>query len=330
MAHHPHRFTRTQHTLRTLAQLACLAPLLLGSHATAQETAPPAAQIDRLTMPPLFPADNPWNTDISDLPVHDNSDAFIASIGPDTQLHPDFGTVWNDAPNGIPFVLVRGNQPEVPITFLYEDESDPGPYPIPPRVPIEGGPNGQGDRHIIIVDVDNHLLYEVFRAFPFDNATRWEGDSGAVFDLTSNDLRPLFWTSADAAGLPILPGLVRFEEAAKKLEINHALRFTVSQSQRAFILPATHFASSSRDPDLPPMGLRLRLKAEVDITGYSETNQAILQALKTFGMFVADNGSDMFLSGAPDHRWDDDELRELKQIQASDFEVVYTGEPISD
>ncbi len=279
-----------------------------------------------LELPPLFPVDNPWNTDVSQYPVHPNSDNYLATIGLNTGLHPDFGTEWEGAPIGIPYVLVRGDQPKVPITFEYDDESDPGPYPIPPDAPIEGGPDSGGDRHVLVVDVDNKRLYEVFAAYPVNGGESWTAGSGAIFDLTSNALRPLYWTSADAAGLPILAGLVRYDEVVEKGEINHALRFTCSRTQRAFILPATHFASSSTDPNRPPMGLRVRLKADFEIGGFSPNVQVILRAMKRYGMLVADNGSDWYVSGAPDPRWDDDELRALGDVKGSDFEVVYTGE----
>ena len=278
----------------------------------------------------ILPPDNPWNTDISGYPVHANSDAFIAAIGAADTLHADFGTVWAGAPNGIPYVEVDANTPRREVAFLYADESDPGPYPIPDDPPIEGGPDGDGDRHILMLDRGTCTLYELFNAWPpgapeNPHADRWYAGSGAIFDLTSNDLRPDYWTSADAAGLPIFPGLVRYEEAVERGEIRHALRFTVQQSQRGFIHPATHFASNSNDPDLPPMGLRLRLKADYDISGFSPEIQVILQALKTYGMFVADNGSDWFISGAPDPRWNDDHLHALRQLSGSAFEVVDTG-----
>jgi hypothetical protein len=272
----------------------------------------------------VFPASNPWNTDISGSKVHASSAAFIASIGATKGLHPDFGTVWNGAPNGIPYVVVPGNQAKVPIVFTdYGNESDPGPYPIPPNAPIEGGANGTGDRHVIAVDMTGCVLYELFNAWPQPNGS-WEASSGATFDMRSNNLRPIGWTSADAAGLPVYPGLVRRDEV-KAGAINHALRFTVSKSQKAYVLPATHYASSSTDPNLPPMGLRLRLKASFDISGFSADNQVILTAMKKYGMFVADNGSDWFISGAPDPSWDDDDLAKLSQVKGSDFEAVDTG-----
>lgn len=277
----------------------------------------------------VFPADNPWNQDISGFPVHPNSAAYISTIGMDTGLHPDFGTVWEGAPIGIPYNIVGSNTPRVNVTFDYHDESDPGPYPIPLSPLIEGGPDADGDRHILMVDIAGRKLYELFYAWPQPDGS-WQAGSGAIFDLTSNALRPPGWTSADAAGLPIFPGLVRYDEVVERGEINHALRFTVQRSQRAYIPPATHFASSSTDPARPPMGLRVRLKASFDISGFSPNVQVILRAMKKYGMFVADNGSNWYVSGAPDPRWDDDELRQLRQVRGRDFEAVYTGELVTD
>jgi hypothetical protein len=272
----------------------------------------------------LFPADNAWNRDISNDPVDPNSANLIASMGLTTPLHPDFGTVWDGAPNGIPYVVVSGTQAKVNINFTaYGDESDPGPYPVPPDAPIEGGPAGTGDRHVLVIDRDNWKLYELYRAFP--NGPGWSADSGAVFDLNSNALRPAGRTSADAAGLPIFPGLVRYDEVFGRKEVTHALRFTAAHTRRAYVLPARHFASSDTDPNLPPMGMRVRLKASVDISGYSPAMQVILRALKKYGMILADNGSDWYVSGAPDARWNDSELNTLKGIKGSDFEVVKMG-----
>jgi hypothetical protein len=274
----------------------------------------------------IFPADNPWNQDVSALPVHPNSSAYIDSIGRTGRLHPDFGTTWNGAPIGIPFVVVDSAQPSVPIDFVaYGDESDPGPYPVPANAPIEGGPNGTGDRHVLVVDRDACLLYELYRAFPVNGGALWEADSGAVFDLTINDHHPQGWTSADAAGLPILPGLVRYEEVVEQGEITHALRFTVSKSQRGYIFPARHFASSDTSPNLPPMGLRLRMKAGYDCSAYSTEVQVVCAALKRYGMLVADNGSNWYVSGAPDSRWDDTALQDLGDIPGDAFEAVDTG-----
>jgi hypothetical protein len=273
-----------------------------------------------------FPPDNPWNHDISNSPVDPNSANLIASIGLDAVLHPDFGTVWNGAPNGIPYIVVSGTQPLVPINFTaWGAESDPGPYPVPRNAPIEGGPNSKGDRHVLVIDRDRWKLYEVFDAHPVNNGASWNAKSGAVFDLNSNAVRNAGWTSADAAGMPIFPGLVRYDEVFEQREIKHALRFTVPRSRRAYVSPARHFASGDPNPNLPPMGMRVRLKASFDISKYSPANQVILRALKKYGMFVADNGPGWFLSGAPDPRWSDDDLGILKTIKGSNFEVVRMG-----
>ncbi|HEX8352194.1 MAG TPA: hypothetical protein VF611_04830 [Pyrinomonadaceae bacterium] len=272
----------------------------------------------------LFPADNSWNQDVSNEPVDPNSANLIASIGLNMSLHPDFGTVWNGAPNGIPYVVVSGSQPKVPITFTaYGDESDPGPYPVPPGAPVEGGPNGTGDRHVIVIDRDNWKLYELYSAYP--NGAGWSAASGAVFDLNSNALRPAGWTSADAAGLPVFPGLVRYDEVFGRREITHALRFTAQRTRRAYVFPARHFASSDTNPNLPPMGMRVRLKASFDVSGYPPAMQVILRALKKYGMILADNGSNWYVSGAPDPRWNDGELNTLKTLKGTDFEVVRMG-----
>ncbi len=273
----------------------------------------------------VFPADNPWNDDVSNAPVHARSDNFIDNIGRGTNLHPDFGTEYMGAPNGIPFITVDGSQTRVPVSFLYADESDPGPYPVPPDAPIEGGPNGTGDRHVLVVETDECKLYELFNATPENNGASWSADSGAVFDLGSNALRPDRWTSADAAGLPIAPGLIRYDEVVTAGEIHHALRFTVQRSQSGYVNPATHAASSNSDPDLPPMGLRVRMKSGFDCSDFSSEIQVVCTALKRYGMFVADNGSNWFVSGAPDERWSDDNLRDLRQITGDAFEVVDTG-----
>jgi hypothetical protein len=273
-----------------------------------------------------FPEDNPWNTPVDKLPVNAKSQTFIKSIGANKPLHPDFGAPYEGAPLGIPYVVVEGTHPKVPLTFEYVDESDPGPYPIPADAPIEGGPqaNADSDRHVLVLDRDNLKLYEVFSAFP--DGKEWRAVGGAIFDLTSNKTRPAGWTSADAAGLPIFPGLVRYDEVMEEKEIRHALRFTVQKSQQAYVPPASHWASESKDPSLPPMGLRARLNADYDISKFPEAVQVILRCLKTYGMILADNGSDWFLSGAPDDRWDNDVLGALKRVKGSDFEVVQMGE----
>lgn len=271
----------------------------------------------------IFPADNPWNTPVDELPVHPNSKAYLKSVGPETPLHPDFGSEYDATPIGIPYIVVDDDQEKVDVTFEYADESDPGPYPIPAGAPIEGGPESDGDRHVIVVDGANKKLYELFRAFPNEDGS-WKAGSGAVFDLTSNTLRKKGWTSADAAGLPIFPGLVRYDEVETG-EIAHALRFTVQKTRKAYIEPATHYASDASDKNLPPMGLRLRLKADFDTSDYPPDVQVILEALKKYGMILADNGSDLFVSGTHDMRWDDDSLHALKRVKCGDFEVVDTG-----
>jgi len=274
----------------------------------------------------LSPGGHWWNQDISGAPIDPNSAAFIDFIGRTRALHPDFGP----PPYGIPYVGVGGSQPRVPVTFEYVEDSDPGPYPIPPDAPIEGGPDSDGDRHILALDLDNCMLYELFAAYTDDGGASWSAGSGAIFDLTTNDLRPDGWTSADAAGLPIYPGLVRYEEVVEAGVIEHALRFTVSRSQRGYIHPATHFASDDTDPNLPPMGLRVRMKADYDCSGLASEIQVICTALKRYGMFVADNGSDWYLSGAPNPMWNDDNLHDIDGITGAAFEVVQTGEIITD
>jgi hypothetical protein len=270
----------------------------------------------------VFPPDNPWNTDISAYPVSASSANYVANIlsSGGQNLHPDFG---GGGEYGIPYVTVGSGAPRTAINFTaYGDESDPGPYPVPLGAPIEGGSASDGDRHVLAVDTAACKLYELYRAFP--QSDHWNADSGAVFDLRSNALRPLGWTSADAAGLPILPGLVRYDEVANG-EIDHALRFTISRTQDGYVLPATHAASSSTDPNRPPMGLRLRLKASFDVSRYTGEARVILVALKKYGMIVADNGSNWYITGAADPRWNDDDLNQLKAVPGSAFEVVDTG-----
>jgi hypothetical protein len=276
-----------------------------------------------------FPQSNAWNTDVSAAAVDPNSDALIASIGLTTGLHPDFGAgLYNGSPIGIPYIVVAGTQPGVAIDFTaYGDESDPGPYPVPANAPVEGAPDTSGDRHVLVIDRDHNRLYELDRAFINPDGS-WDADSGAVFDLDSNDVRPTAqpgWTSADAAGLPIFPGLARYEEAALGPGgIAHALRFTVQSSRRAYVPPAMHFASSNTSANLPPMGMRVRIKASYVIpASFSVATRALLTAMQTHGMIVADNGSNWYVSGAPDDRWDNDALvGELSQVNGSNFEVV--------
>lgn len=278
-----------------------------------------------------FPADNPWNTDISNAPVDPSSNALIASIGLTRGLHPDFGSgLYDGAPIGIPYVVVGAGQPKVAIHFTaYGSQSDPGPYPIPPDAAVEGEqvgvPGSGGDRHLLVIDRDNQRLYELFRAFPNGDGS-WNADSAAVFHLDSNTVRPTAqpgWTSADAAGLPIFPGLARYDEAASGV-IRHALRFTAAVTRKAYVPPATHWASSTTDPNRPPMGMRVRLKASFEIpASFSTESRALLQAMKTYGMLLADNGSNWYVSGAPDPRWNNSRLlAELGQAKGSDFEVV--------
>jgi hypothetical protein len=268
-----------------------------------------------------FPADNAWNTDITAAAIDPRSSTLIASCGV-RNLHPDFGTTYNGAPNGIPYVVVFSGQAKVPVSFDDASESDPGPYPIPPNAPVEGGPSSGGDRHVIVVDVGDWKLYELFDARTTNGGASWNAGSGAVFDLNSNALRPAGWTSADAAGLPIFPGLVRYDEAAQQHAINHALRFTCPKTRAAYVSPARHFASSDTSSALPPMGMRVRLKANFDTSGYSPTVRAMLRAMMHYGMLVADNGSGWYVSGAPDSRWDDADLATLAKVPSSAFEVV--------
>jgi hypothetical protein len=264
----------------------------------------------------VFPADNPWNADISAQPVDPASATLIASCGV-RNLHPDFGSVY-----GIPYVLAGSGTPKRPVTFDYADESDPGPYPIPDGAPIEGGASSTGDRHVLVVDTVAWKLYELFDVHPLNGGASWSAGSGAVFDLGSNALRPMYWTSADAAGMPIFPGLVRYDEAVTKGAIDHAVRFTCPRTRRAFVAPARHFASSDTSSALPPMGMRVRLEASFDVGTYPAEVQVILRALKKYGMILADNGSGWYVTGAPDPRWDDDRLGALKQVPSSAFEVV--------
>jgi hypothetical protein len=267
---------------------------------------------------PMLPADNIWNTPVNTLPVDPNSSAYISIIGPARGIHPDFGSgTYNGSPVGIPYTVVNGTQPTVSVTFDYEDESDAGPYPIPADAGIEGG----SDRHVLVLDKDHCMIYELFAADPQPNGT-WQAGSGAIFNLNANSLRTAGWTSADAAGLPILPGLVRYDEVAAG-EIRHALRFTAPQTRNQYVWPARHFASNLSGTSYPPMGQRFRLKASFDVTAFSPEVQIILRALKTYGMILADNGSAWYISGVPDLRWDNDTLvSELSRVKGSDFEAV--------
>ena len=270
-----------------------------------------------------FPSDSLWNKDISASPVDPNSDAIINFIGGSIGMHADFGSGQYQGSNiGIPYVIVGGTQGNVGVNFTaYGSESDSGPMPIPANAPIEGDPNpGTGDRHVLVLDNSNCFLYEMFSSYPNGNGT-WNADSAAVWDLLANEQRPWTWTSADAAGLPIFPGLARYDEVAAG-QIKHALRFTLPQSRAAMTPPASHWAANSTSSVAPPMGMKLRLKSSFDISSFSSPNQIILTALKTYGMIMADNGSAMYLSGAPDSRWDNNDLHNLGQVPASAFEVV--------
>ena len=269
----------------------------------------------------MFPSDSWWHADISQLPVDPASATYVASMGASKGMHADFGSgTWDGGPIGIPYVVVSA-QPGVAVTFDYDDESDhpAGGYPIPPNAPIEGGPSSTGDRHLLVVDAGSCTLYELYDATPNGDGT-WSAGSGAVWSLASNALRPAGWTSADAAGLPILPGLVRYDEVAAG-HIDHAIRVTASATANRFVWPARHQAGSANGA-LPPMGERFRLKAGVDISRFPRDDQVILEAMKTYGLVVADNGSSWYISGAPDERWDNDVLHALGQIDGNDFEAV--------
>jgi hypothetical protein len=272
----------------------------------------------------LFPRDNPWHQRVDGLPVLPSSAAIVRSIGLDRYVHADFGSgTYDGGPIGIPFTTVSRGQSRVPVAFDYADESDRGPYPIPRDAPIEGGSGSDGDRHVIVVDRDRCRLYELYAARPVDGGSRWTAGSGAIWNLRSNRLRPRGWTSADAAGLPILPGLARFEEL-RRGGIDHALRFTAPRTRRAFVYPARHLASDLTDPALPAMGQRLRLKKSFRTSGFPPQARAVLKALKRYGMLLADNGSPWFVSGAPSRGWDNDDLHRLQRVHGSDFEVVDT------
>ncbi len=273
---------------------------------------------------PVFPATNVWNKRVDALPLHPDSDALVASIGLDDHLHADFGSgTWDGGPIGIPVTVVGRSQRRVPVRFRYADESDPGPYPIPRRVRIEGGPHADGDRHAVIVNRDTCRLFELF-----DLRRRadggWRAGSGAIWSLRRNRLRPAGWTSADAAGLPILPGLARYSEV-RRGTIDHALRFTARVTRRAYVYPARHFASDRTDEHLPPMGLRVRLRADFPVADHPRQARVVLRALQRYGMILADNGSDWYVSGAPHPRWSNDALHSLHGVTGADFVAVDTS-----
>jgi len=271
----------------------------------------------------IFPATSAWNQRVDALPVAANSAQLIQSIGLGTGLHPDFGSgLYDGQPIGIPFDVVSKKTKRLRAAFTYADESDKGLYPIPKSVHIEGGRASTGDRHALLIDKDACKLYELYALYPKGGG--WTAGSGAIWNLRSNALRPAGWTSADAAGLPIFPGLARYDEVARGV-INHALRFTAARTRRQYVYPARHYASSSDDPALPPMGLRVRLKASVDISSFPKQSRIVLQALKTYGMLLADNGSNWYISGAPNPKWSNDDLHSLGRITGSMFDVVDTS-----
>jgi len=301
-------------------QLALAAGVLLLAGGSAAQ----ALRLPGAPRCPVFPAGNAWNLRVDKLPVAANSTELIQSIGAGTGLHADFGSgLYDGRPIGIPFDVVTKKTPRSRVSFQYAGESDRKAYPIPKSVHIEGGRQSDGDRHALLVDKDACRLYELYALYPKPGGG-WKAGSGAIWNLGSNALRPAGWTSADAAGLPIFPGLARYDEVARGA-IDHALRFTASRTRRAYVYPARHYASSSDDPSLPPMGLRVRLKASVDISGFSKQTRIVLQALKTYGMILADNGSSWYVSGAPSPTWSNDDLHSIGRITGSDFEVVDTS-----
>jgi hypothetical protein len=295
--------------------------VLLAACNSSATIAPPNTNLGACS---LFPKNNIWNASIDKLPVDKNSSAYISSIGAGGGLHADFGSgLYQGQPIGIPYVVVPANQAGVNVTFGYDDESDHAPYPIPSNAPIEGGSSSKGDRHILIVRQGECKLYEVGNAYPNPDGS-WRVGAGAIWDLNSNALRPSTWTSADAAGLPILPGLVRHDEVAAGV-IAHAIRFTAQTTQTAFVWAARHQAGASSNPNLPPMGARFRLKASVDLSGFPKDVQVILQAFKTYGLILADNGSNWYVSGTQDEAWDNDVLSSISKVKGSDFEAVDTS-----
>ncbi len=305
---------RRRHVSTAVATLVVAGTLL-------QAAPSPATPFPGAPACPTFPADSFWHADVSSLPVHPQSSTWVASVGTTAKLKADFGSgTWDGGPIGIPFTTVAGTQPRVPVSFDYADESDPGPYPVPANAPIEGGPASSGDRHVLVVDRDACRLWELYSAYPQYGGTSWTAGSGATWDLRSNAMRPLGWTSGDAAGLPILPGLVRRDEVVAG-SIDHAIRVTAPRTANAYVWPASHKAATGGASD-PPMGSWFRLKASFDISGYSAENQVVLRALKKHGMVLADNGSSWFMSGAPDPAWNNDDLQLLRTVAGSAFEAV--------
>lgn len=303
--------------MRRLTVVAALAlSLLAGSSAH-------ALRLPSARRCPVFPASNPWNQRVDKLPVAANSAQLIASIGLDSPVHADFGSgKWDGGPIGIPFDVVSSRTRLSHVSFEYADESNRVRYPIPPHVHIEGGTNATGDRHAILVDKSTCELYELYDLQHTGHG--WTAGSGATWNLRSNHLRPAGWTSADAAGLPIFPGLARWDEVSRGL-IDHALRFTAPETRKAYVYPARHYASDSTDPSLPPMGLRVRLKASVNIASFPPQARVVLRALQRYGMILADNGSPWYISGAPNRHWNNDALHTLGRLTGADFEVVDTS-----
>jgi hypothetical protein len=323
--------------LLALPVLSCLSLLIgpLGRQVEADQRSAQIALGDNASLggTRVLAQDSAWNTPIDHLPVDPTSAQLIASIGADAPLHPDFGTKYNGAPLGIPYVVVAGDTRRHPVRFEFAGESDHVLYPIPDRPPIEGMPTGKlptkddADHHLLILDRDNGKLYELYQLRFTDGG--WRAGSGAVFDLFGDTRRPAGWTSADAAGLPIFPGLVRYDEVVELGKIEHALRFTARKTRRAYVAPASHWASAQTDASLPPMGIRVRLKATIDPNTFSARVRPIIVALKRYGMILSDNGGPFFVSGAPDPRWDDAELASLKKLRGRDFEVVRMGSVVT-
>jgi hypothetical protein len=302
-----------------------LAAAVVVMSALAAAALAPARPLPSARKCPIFPRSSQWNQRVDKLPLLSNSNAMVAAVGASRSSHADFGSgLYNGGPIGIPYTTVSKRQKRVHVSFDYADESDRGPYPIPPNVPIEGGRNADGDRHAIVVDRSRCRLFELFDAHPQGGGTSWHAGSGAIWNLRSNHLRPRGWTSADAAGLPILPGLARYYEV-RRGRIDHALRITVPRTRKAFIYPARHFASSETDPNLPAMGQRVRLKRGFDISGFPRQSRVVLRALKRYGAYVADNGSAWFVSGAPNRGWNNDDLHSFGRVKGSDFEFVDTS-----
>lgn len=296
----------------------CVAALLALANASTVASLAKAPECSGVA---VFPDNNIWNRSVEKLPVHPKSKSYIESIGKAKPLHPDFGSgTYEGQPLGIPINIVGPTTKRLPVEFEYAEESDRVAYPIPDHPKVEGGLESDGDKHLISLDTASGKLYELFNVSKSAKG-KWSAGGGAVFDLRTNTLRPDGWTSADAAGLPIMPGLVRYSEVAAG-SINHALRFTAPKTQRAYVWPAMHFASSDTNPNLPPMGIRLRLRSNFDESSYPHDCQVILRCLKKYGMFLADNGNSWYISGEPDERWNNDTLHQLSQLTGADFEVI--------